>query len=65
MVKYILLVIFIGISLFLIIQIMVLKFSQLTEYGWGYFTGKLILLFLVMTLVVVTGRSILKKRSSD
>ena len=59
--KYFLLFIFCGISIILLIQIMNLKFSGLTEYGWGFFTGKIILLFIFITLSILTWLSIRKR----
>jgi hypothetical protein len=59
-VKYILLFIFSGITVFLLLQILHLDFPTFTDYDWGYLTGKGILLVLFAGLSVITWRFIRK-----
>jgi len=59
--KYILLFIFSGITVFLLLQILHLNYTTFTDYDWGYLTGKGIMLVLFAGLSVVTWRFIREK----
>jgi len=59
--KYILLFIFTGITVYLLLQIFHLDFPTFTEYDWGHLTGKGILLILFAGLSILTWRYIRKK----
>ena len=49
------------ILLFNIIQILTTDFERLTEYGFGYLIGKIILFILFLSLTLLTKKYISKK----
>jgi len=48
-----------------IIQILTNDFERLTEYGFGYLIGKIILFVIFLTLLFLTKKSILKKKDTE
>ena len=48
-----------------IIQILTNDFERLTEYGFGYLIGKIILFVIFLTLLLLTKKSILKKKDTE
>ncbi|MFT5435523.1 MAG: hypothetical protein ACI840_000156 [Ulvibacter sp.] len=48
-----------------IIQILTNDFERLTEYGFGYLLGKIILFVIFLTLLLLTKKSILKKKGTE
>jgi len=49
------------VSIFLllnIIQILVTDFNRLTEYGFGFLTGKIVLLFIFLLITYITRNSL-------
>ncbi|WP_108170721.1 hypothetical protein [Christiangramia gaetbulicola] len=61
---------FFYISLFLslilgyhIIKILIVDLERLTDYGFGYLTGKVILLMILLTVIFFTRKSIFSTRS--
>ena len=53
------------VSVFLLInilKILILDFERLTEYGFGYLFGKIILLVVFVTIVLLTKKAVLKPK---
>ena len=48
-----------------IIQILTNDFERLTEYGFGYLIGKIILFVLFLTVLLSTKKSVLKKKNTE
>lgn len=46
-----------------IIKILTTEFDRLTEYGFGYLTGKIILLLIFISLIYATRGALLKKET--
>jgi hypothetical protein len=47
-----------------IFQILINDFERLTEYGFGYLIGKVILFIFFLTIVLMTKKSVLKKKET-
>lgn len=47
-----------------IFQILTNDFERLTEYGFGYLIGKVILFIFFLTIVLMTKKSVLKKKET-
>jgi len=47
-----------------IIQILVTDLKRLTDYGFGYLIGKIILLVVFLTIIILTRKYIIKKEES-
>lgn len=55
-------------SLFLLVNVMMIlidDFQRLTEYGFGYLTGKILLLLLFLSIAIITGIKIFKQSKKD
>ena len=53
------------VSVFLLInilKILILDFERLTEYGFGYLVGKIILLLVFVTLILLTKKAVIKSK---
>ncbi|WP_435254739.1 hypothetical protein [Tenacibaculum sp. A30] len=48
-----------------IIQILTTDFERLTEYGFGYLIGKIILFVIFLTLALLTKKFIIKKKETE
>ena len=48
-----------------IIQILTTDFERLTEYGFGYLIGKIILFIIFITLILLTKIHIMKKEKTE
>lgn len=48
-----------------IIQILAKDFERLTEYGFGYLIGKIILFVLFFTLALLTKKFIINKKETE
>jgi hypothetical protein len=46
-----------------VIQILVTDFERLTEYGFGYLVGKIILFILFLGIVLITKKAVLKPKT--
>lgn len=46
-----------------IVKILTTDFERLTEYGFGYLTGKIILLLIFLSLIYITRDVLLKKET--
>ena len=51
--------------LFNIFKILTNDFERLTEYGFGYLIGKIILFGIFLTLTLLTKKSVLKKKETE
>ena len=51
--------------IFNIFQILTNDFERLTEYGFGYLIGKIILFGIFLTLTLITKKSALKKKETE
>jgi len=47
-----------------IFQIITNDFERLTDYGFGYLAGKIILLVIFLILILLTKKGIIKKRKA-
>ncbi len=47
-----------------IVQILLTDFKRLTEYGYGYLIGKIILFFIFIVFIFLTKKTITKKRTA-
>ncbi len=61
--KYIYLFILALIAVYAGYRVLSLDFSRLSEYGWGWFTGNLILLIVALALLVILSIRYFKKKS--
>lgn len=59
--KYLLFILSIIICLTLIVKIVNLRFAELTNYGWGYFTGYAIFLLAFSFILYSSGKRIFKE----
>ncbi len=53
------------ILVFNIFQILTNDFERLTEYGFGYLIGKVILFVIFLVLILITKKSVLKKKETE
>jgi hypothetical protein len=44
-----------------IIQILITDLKRLTDYGFGYLTGKIILFVVFLTVAIITRKYVIKK----
>ena len=61
--KYIYLFILALIAVYAGYRVLSLDFSRLSEYGWGWFAGNLILLIVALALLVILSIRYFKKKS--
>jgi len=48
-----------------IIQILITDFERLTEYGFGYLIGKVILFVVFLTVVILTKKHVIQKEETE
>jgi hypothetical protein len=58
--KYLLFILSLLFCIVSLVKIANLRYSELTNYGWGYFTGYVIFLALFAVLMYFSGKRIIK-----